>query len=100
VLSGIGFAFLLVGAVTYVSRNAPAGAAATAQGVLTTASLALPLIVGAGLGGVVASALGIRGLYVLAATASVAAVVAIAIVTRHPHEIAREPDALGEPAGR
>jgi PPP family 3-phenylpropionic acid transporter len=98
--SGIGFAFVLVGAVTYVSRRAPAGAAATAQGVLTAVSFALASIFGAGFGGVAAGALGIRGMYVLAAAASVLAVVAVAIATRRDREATVEPHGPGAPAAR
>jgi MFS transporter, PPP family, 3-phenylpropionic acid transporter len=82
VFSGIGFAFVFVGAVTYVSRLAPPGTAATAQGLLNATSFGLATIIGAGLGGVLSNAFGIHGMYVLAAAASVAAIGAVAIATR------------------
>lgn len=73
-LHGAGFAFLLVGGVTYVARRAPAGAAATAQGVLSGVVFGLSNGIGPGLGGVVASA---AGLNVLFGVASVTAALGI-----------------------
>ena len=80
-LHGAGFALLLVGGVTYVSRLAPSGAAATAQGVLTAVVLSLAMIVGHGLGGLAAGAIGLPAMIALAAGAGAAAVVLIGVAT-------------------
>jgi MFS family permease len=82
--------------VTYVSRRAPAGTAATAQGLLTATSFGLATIIGAGLGGFVSDSLGIRGMYVLAAAASIAAIGAVALATR-ARAIVQEPVGVPEP---
>lgn len=77
-LHGAGFALLLVGGVTYVSRHAPAGAAATAQGVLAGVVFGLAMIVGQALGGTLAQQLGLTGMFSLAALGSTGAVIALA----------------------
>jgi MFS transporter, SET family, sugar efflux transporter len=64
ILQGAGFALLLVGGVTFVSRQAPKGTAATAQGLLSAVTV-LASIIGSGLGGQVAGLITIRGLYVV-----------------------------------
>ena len=53
-LHGIGFALVLVGGVVYVSRHAPTGTAATAQGVLGAVVFGVAAIVGPGVGGLLA----------------------------------------------
>jgi MFS transporter, PPP family, 3-phenylpropionic acid transporter len=63
VLQGCGFALLVVGGVTFVSRHAPRGTSATAQGLLSGATVNLAAIVGSGVGGQVAGLITIRGLY-------------------------------------
>jgi PPP family 3-phenylpropionic acid transporter len=80
-LHGAGFALLLVGGVTYVSRLAPPGAAATAQGVLTAVIFSLAMIVGHGLAGLAAGAIGLPAMIGLAAAASVVAVILLGIAT-------------------
>jgi MFS transporter, PPP family, 3-phenylpropionic acid transporter len=97
VFSGIGFAFVYVGAVTYVSRRTPPGTAATAQGLLTATSFGLASIVGAGIGGSIAGILGIRGMYALAAAASVAAILVVALATRTTPEVREPAAAVPEP---
>ncbi len=62
ILQGAGFALLLVGGVTFVSRQAPRGTAATAQGLLSAVTV-LASIIGSGVGGQVAGIITIRGLY-------------------------------------
>ena len=57
---GIGFALVLVGGVVYVSRHAPPGLAATAQGVLGATVFGLAAILGPGIGGLLAGWLGWR----------------------------------------
>ncbi len=64
ILQGAGFALLLVGGVTFVSRQAPKGTAATAQGLLSAVTV-LASIIGSGVGGQVAGLITIRGLYVV-----------------------------------
>ena len=46
VLHGIGFALVLVGGVTFVSRHAPEATAATAQGILSATVFSMALIIG------------------------------------------------------
>jgi MFS transporter, PPP family, 3-phenylpropionic acid transporter len=79
---GAAFALFVVGGVTYVSRRAPAGAAATAQGVYTSTWMGLAMIVGSGLGGQVAGAGGIPMLYGVAAATALVGVIAVALATR------------------
>ena len=74
VLHGGAFALFLVGGVMYVSRHAPAGAAATAQGMLVAIVFGLAQIVGPGLGGLVADRLGLQATFGLAGIGSAVAV--------------------------
>ena len=80
-LEGIGFAGTFVGGVTVLAARAPAGTGGTAQGLLT-GSAGLATILGSTLGGAIAAAIGIPGLFVICAIVSVAgsAIVAVAIV--------------------
>ena len=78
-LHGAGFGLLLVGGVTHVSRHAPPGTAATAQGVLTAVVFSLAMIVGPGLGGLAASAWGLPVMFGIAAAIGVAGVALIGI---------------------
>lgn len=82
VLHGGGFALFLVGGVMYVARHAPPGAAATAQGVLTAIVFGLAQIVGPGIGGFLAGALGLRVAFLLAGVGSVMALVGLAWALR------------------
>jgi len=81
-LHGGAFALSLVGGVTYVSRHAPAGAAATAQGVLNGTTFGLATILGPGLGGLMAPTLGLPGMFGVAGLAGVAGVGALWLVLR------------------
>jgi MFS transporter, PPP family, 3-phenylpropionic acid transporter len=74
-LHGVGFGLLLVGGVTHVSRHAPAGASATAQGILTAVVFSLSMIVGPGLGGLVAGAWGLPAMFGISAAVGLAAIV-------------------------
>jgi PPP family 3-phenylpropionic acid transporter len=65
-LHGIGFALVLVGGVVYVSRHAPPGTAATAQGVLGAVVFGVAAIVGPGVGGQLAGWLGLQGMFITA----------------------------------
>jgi PPP family 3-phenylpropionic acid transporter len=77
-LHGGALALFLVGAVTYVGRHAPAGAATTAQGVLTATVFGLAQVVGPGLGGVAAGWLGLRATFMGAGALSLVALAALA----------------------
>ena len=81
-LHGAGFALVLVGGVVYVSRLAPPGAAATAQGVLGATVFGLSAIIGPGVGGALARAFELEGLFVIAAAGSAAALLALAWALR------------------
>ena len=74
---GAGFALLLVGGVTYVSRHAPPGAAATAQGLLTAVVYSLSMIVGPGLGGLAAGAWGLPVMFGISAAIGVGVLVVV-----------------------
>jgi PPP family 3-phenylpropionic acid transporter len=78
-IQGLGYSLLLIGGITFVSRRAPMGTAATAQGILTAVASSSATILGSGLGGVVAGWLGIRGLYAVASCLGIAAVGLIAL---------------------
>jgi MFS transporter, PPP family, 3-phenylpropionic acid transporter len=81
-LHGVGFALLLVGGVAYVSRHAPEGTAATAQGVLGATVYGLAVILGPGIGGAVAELLDISRMHLLAAAGSAVALAALAWTLR------------------
>lgn len=78
-LHGAGFGLLLIGGVTHVSRHAPAGTAATAQGVLTAVVFSLAMIVGPGLGGLAAGAWGLPVMFGIAGAVGVVGVVLMTI---------------------
>lgn len=93
-LEGIGFATVFVGGVTVVGARAPAGLQGTAQG-LFAASAGLATIVGSVVGGAIAGALSIPGLFLICAAVSLVgtAIVAVALLgPRNPGRIARLPD--------
>jgi PPP family 3-phenylpropionic acid transporter len=79
---GAGFGLLLVGGVTYVSRHAPPGAAATAQGILTAVVFSLSMIVGPGLGGLAAGAWGLPAMFGISAAIGIAAVALMSVAVR------------------
>jgi PPP family 3-phenylpropionic acid transporter len=76
-VEGVGFAFFFVGGVTFVAHRAPAGLAATAQGVYTAVS-GLAAILGAGLGGLAAGAAGIPAMFAGCAIGGVGATLVMA----------------------
>ncbi len=81
-LEGMAFGLFYVGGVTFVAERAPAGLAATAQG-LFTAAAGMASVIGALLGGLIAGALSIPGLFALCAAGSlIAAMVVAAAVSR------------------
>jgi len=81
-IHGVGYALLLVGGVVYVSRHAPDGAAAAAQGVLGATVFGLAAIVGPGMGGVFAESLGVEGMFAVAAIAIAIGLGALAVALR------------------
>jgi PPP family 3-phenylpropionic acid transporter len=83
---GAAFALFVVGGVTYVSRRAPTGTAATAQGVFTS-TWGLGMILGSGLGGQLAGAVGIGSMYAVAAAVGAAGVVALVLALRPYGEV-------------
>jgi PPP family 3-phenylpropionic acid transporter len=79
ILQGAGYALLVVGGITFVSRHAPRGTAATAQGLLSGATFNMAAIIGSGVGGQLAGLLTIRGLYAISAALGVLGIVMMAI---------------------
>ena len=84
-LHGVGFSLLLVGGVTHVSRYAPLEAAATAQGILSGTVFSLSMVVGPGLGGLVAATWGLPALFALAAAVGVGGLAMMAIAVADPN---------------
>jgi PPP family 3-phenylpropionic acid transporter len=80
-LEGLGFALFFVGGVGFVSSRAPAGLAATAQGVFS-AIVGLASILGAGLGGLVAGSTSIATLFAVTAAGGVLATGVVALASR------------------
>ncbi len=80
-LQGIGFGLFFVGSVAFVANRAPAGLAATAQGVLT-AAMGTATILGTGLGGLLAGATSISWLFASAAAGGAAAAAIVALAAR------------------
>jgi PPP family 3-phenylpropionic acid transporter len=78
-LHGLGYALLLVGGVTYVASRAPAGSAATAQGVLAGVVFGLSSAIGPGVAGVIAGATSIHTMFAFAAATSAVGVLAVAL---------------------
>ena len=81
-LHGGGFALFLVGGVSYVSERAPAGAAATAQGMLVAIAFGLAQIVGPGIGGLIAADGDLLRTFTVAGAGSAIAVLALGWVLR------------------
>jgi MFS transporter, PPP family, 3-phenylpropionic acid transporter len=81
VFGGLGFALFFVGGVTYVSTRVPPELAATAQGIFQGIGSSLSQVTAALLGGAIATALGIQGLFGVAIAVGLAgaAIVAVAI---------------------
>ena len=69
-LGGIGYALFYVGTVTYVSRVVPPSVQATAQGLFSGTAFAMGVILGSVLGGQVAGALTIPGMFAVAAVST------------------------------
>lgn len=97
-LQGAGYSLLSIGGIAFVSRHAPRGTAATAQGILNGVTLSLSIIIGSGLGGPLAGWLSIRGLFALSAGLGVAAIVlvALAVLPGAERPAAGAPEALAD----
>jgi PPP family 3-phenylpropionic acid transporter len=72
-LGGVGYAFFLIGGITYVSRHAPEGLAATAQGLFSGLATGLAQVVAGVGGGLVAGAVGLTGLFAASGALGLAA---------------------------
>jgi len=77
-VQGLGYGLMLVGSAAYVSAEAPRGTAATAQGILYATVSSLASIIGAGLGGVLAGSLSVRGLFTVSAILGAVSVLLLA----------------------
>jgi MFS transporter, PPP family, 3-phenylpropionic acid transporter len=88
-LHGIGFALVLVGGVTFVSRHAPEATAATAQGILSATVFSLALIIGPSIGSWVADQFGISALFGMALAGSVVGIPLLWLAT---HGLPAEPE--------
>jgi PPP family 3-phenylpropionic acid transporter len=75
IIEGFAYGTFFTGGVMFVSQRAPRALAATAQGLFASVS-GLAVIAGGGLGGLVASAVSLRGLYAVCAALSAVAAVA------------------------
>jgi MFS family permease len=72
IFAGFGSALFFVGGVTYVSARVPAELAATAQGIFQGVGSSLSQVTAALLGGVIAAAFGIQGLFGIAVALGIA----------------------------
>ncbi len=81
-LEGLGYGLFFVASVGYVAELAPKGRIATAQGVLSAVTFGLASITGASLGGAIATALTIPGLFAVSAVVSVASVGGVILALR------------------
>jgi MFS transporter, PPP family, 3-phenylpropionic acid transporter len=69
-LGGVGYALFYVGTVTYVARAVPPSVQATAQGIFSGTAFSMGVILGSVLGGQIAAALTIPGMFGVAAGAT------------------------------
>ncbi len=91
-LEGMGYGLFFIASVGYVAEIAPRGRIATAQGVLSAVGFGMATVVGSTVGGVVATAFTIPGLFTLTTFVSIAAVVAVVIALRMaPHGTGQGP---------
>jgi PPP family 3-phenylpropionic acid transporter len=97
-LEGLGFASVYVGGVTVVASRAPAGLQGTAQGIFS-ACTGLAAILGAVMGGALAAAFGIPGLFLAMAAVGVvgAAIIGVALLRPGVARVPR-PGRDGQPA--
>ncbi len=97
-IQGAGYGLVLIGGIAFVSRQAPRGTAATAQGILNATTFSLSSIIGSGIGGQIAGALTIRGLFAVTAALGVVSIFLIAIAVL-PASRRSDPDAPATAAG-
>jgi PPP family 3-phenylpropionic acid transporter len=98
-IQGAGYGLVLIGGIAFVSRQAPKGTAATAQGILNAVTFSLSSIIGSGVGGQIAGLVTIRGLYAITAGLGALAIVLFAMAVL-PAAGRSEPEATsaGPPA--
>ncbi|MEO8272874.1 MAG: MFS transporter [Chloroflexota bacterium] len=91
VFAGFGYALFFVGGVTYVSERVPSELAATAQGIFQGVGSSLSQVTAAVLGGLIAAAVGLQGLFGIAIALGIAgtAIIALAVRSRLPTAPAR-----------
>lgn len=89
-LEGLGFALVFVGGVTVVAARAPVGMGGTAQGIFA-GSAGTATIIGSLLGGAVAEAVGIPGLFALSALVGLVGAGIIAVAVLGPRGFERAP---------
>jgi PPP family 3-phenylpropionic acid transporter len=82
VFAGFGYALFFVGGVTYVSARVPAELAATAQGIFQGVGSSLSQVTASLLGGIVAAAIGIQGLFGTGVVLGLAGTAIIALAVR------------------
>lgn len=80
-LGGVGYACLLIGGVSHISRRVPPEIAATAQGIYQGGTNGFAQVVAGVAGGAIAASIGLAGMYLVTAGlgAVAAAIVAIAV---------------------
>jgi MFS family permease len=83
-LGGVGFACLLIGGVSHISRRVPAEIAATAQGIYQGGTNGFAQVVAGLAGGAIAAAFGLSGMYLVAAALGAAAVLIVAVAVGLP----------------
>jgi MFS transporter, PPP family, 3-phenylpropionic acid transporter len=76
-IGGVGFAFFYVGTVSYVAQAVPPNVRATAQGIFSGTAFNVGTIVGAVLAGQIGAALTLRGLFLVAAIATILAALVV-----------------------
>jgi MFS family permease len=69
-LGGVGFALFYVGLVGFIARSVPAEAQATAQGLFAGMTFSLGAVVGSIIAGAFAPIVGLPGLFMIAAAAT------------------------------
>jgi PPP family 3-phenylpropionic acid transporter len=81
-LEGAGFGLFFIGSVGYVAELAPKGRIATAQGVHSGVTFGLASITGAAVGGAIATAITIPGMFAVAAVVACLAVGGVVLALR------------------
>jgi PPP family 3-phenylpropionic acid transporter len=80
-LGGVGYALFYVGTVTYVARAVPPSVQATAQGIFSGTAFSMGAILGSVLGGQIAAALTIPGMFAVSAAATLIGALIVARAT-------------------